>query len=215
MALICVLIAGSSFINACIFAPCSANPFGAVQRLTQNAVLPVSGLANAIIRLPPPIPPTLSRSTGILNFHLVVTSNKSNTSLTLLVTAGVFSSSILFLCLSIILTISLKLASLPLNISVDSTAILCAKSLSESIRIISFAISLLGSCTSFISSTNSLNFSFAARVNAGLNIAVCNEYNSSTLISSEYFACAFCIVSNKELISPENIVGDIEPLYFV
>ncbi len=41
------------------------------------------------------------------------------------------------------------------------------------------------------------------------------KYNSSTLISFEYFACAFCIVSNKELISPVNIVGDIVPLYFV
>ena len=38
--------------------------------------------------------------------------------------------------------------------------------LSDKIRIISFAISLLGSCTSLMSSTNSLNFSFAARVNA-------------------------------------------------
>ena len=30
-----------------------------IQRLIQNAVLPVSGLANEIIRLPPPIPPSL------------------------------------------------------------------------------------------------------------------------------------------------------------
>ena len=77
MALICVRTAGSSLINACIFAPCSANPLGAAHKLTQNAVLPTSGLANAIIKFPGPIPLMLFLSTVKLNCHLLTTFNFS------------------------------------------------------------------------------------------------------------------------------------------
>ena len=198
MALICVRTAGSSFINACTFAPCSANPYGADTRLTQNAVLPVSGLANAIMRFPGPIPPILFFSTDKLNCHLLTTFNSSSNSVMLFVTASNFSVGNPVLCFSIRLVIKLKSAGLPLNISVASIAIFCATSLSINIFIMSSAISFDGSCVSFISSSNSLNCSFAALVSAGLNTVVCREYNSSILISASYFSCAFCIVSYKE-----------------
>ena len=124
MALICVRTAGSSLINACTFAPCSANPYGADTKLTQNAVLPTSGLANAIIKFPGPIPPMLFFNTVKLNCHLLTTFNFSISSDISFVTASNFSDGNPVLYFSIIDVIALKSAGLPLNISVASTAIL-------------------------------------------------------------------------------------------
>ena len=129
-------------------------------------------------------------------------------------TESIFSSGVLLLCFSMIEIISLKLAGLPLNISVASTAIFCAVSLSTRTFIISFAISFDGSCISFKSSISSLNFIFAALVNAGLYMVVCNPYNSSTLIESSYSECARLIVLNNDPKSPSNTLLDTEPLYW-
>ena len=72
ISLICVRIAGSSLIRAHTFAPCVAKPFRPATKLTQNAVLPLSGLAKMIRKLPSPIPFTLSRKSVKLYFHFVL-----------------------------------------------------------------------------------------------------------------------------------------------
>ena len=77
MTLICVLTAGSSLISACTFAPCEANPCSPPTKFTQNAVLPDSGLANSITKLPAPTPGTCSLRLGRLNENLVCMSKLS------------------------------------------------------------------------------------------------------------------------------------------
>ena len=175
--LICVLTAGSSLISACTFAPCDAKPCMPPTRLTQNAVLPDSGLANNITKLPAPIPGTCSCRLGKLNSNLVCISKLSISSPMSSVTA---SSSCVSVCVpSSKSLISLNDLSCPLNISVATTATLCARFLLCTAVKISAATSSLGSCSFLISSTIDSKFTLAALVNAGLYFSKCKSINSS------------------------------------
>jgi len=86
--LICVLIAGSSFANIETFFCCHANPLGDATRLTQNAVLPTSGLANTIIKFPLPIPLVAVCNEGKLNLNSPCSCKASTILSTSLVTAS-------------------------------------------------------------------------------------------------------------------------------
>ena len=110
-------------INACTFAPCSANPYGADTRLTQNAVLPVLWSSKCNHKISWTNSTYIIFYTDKLKLHLLTTFNSSSSSVILFVTASNFSAGNPVLCFSIRFVIKLKSAGLPLNISVASIAI--------------------------------------------------------------------------------------------